>query len=174
MQWRLDPAGVDGWRLGPDGSADSWRRHGHGPHQVGTAAGNYTSPAAVAKPLLAIVRAAGPTRAALDAYLDRKANGQTIVRVFLRTSDTGITPDDVFMVRAPGTDTESGETMWRRARDGSMAGHGPAPVVREHDLVTRGRRPGSLIIFAKRQNESWRLITSYFADDPRRVPYLEL
>ncbi|TDC56971.1 hypothetical protein E1212_00475 [Jiangella ureilytica] len=173
-QWRLDPAGMDGWRLNADGSADSWRQHGQGPHQVGTIVGHYTSPEAVAKPLLAVLGAAGPTQADLHTFLDRKANGQTIIKIFLRTSDTGITPEDVFTVRAPGTDTEAGEEMWLRARDGSMAGLGPAPAVRAHDMVTRGARPGSLIIFAKRRNESWRLITSYFVDNPRRVAYLEL
>lgn len=173
-QWRLDPAGLDGWCLDADGSADSWRQHGNGPHQVGTSAGNYTSPEAVARPLLTVLGAAGPTQADLDAFLDREAKGKTIVKIFLRTSDTGITRDDVFTVRAPGTDTEAGEEMWLRARDGSMAGDGPAPAVREHDMVTRGKRPGSLIIFVKRNNESWRLITSYFAEDPRRVSYLEL
>jgi hypothetical protein len=55
-----------------------------------------------------------------------------------------------------------------------MDGHGDAPGVRQHDMVGRGRRPGSLIVFAKRPNESWRLITSYFADDPHRVEYMEL
>ncbi|WP_157740483.1 hypothetical protein [Jiangella sp. DSM 45060] len=173
-QWRLDPAGVDGWRLNTDGSADTWRQYGNGPHQVGTSAGNYTSPAAVAKPLLAILRAAGPTQADLDAFLDGKANGQTIVKALLRPSDTGITSEDVFTIRAPGTDTEAGEEMWLRARDSSMAGHGPAPAVREHDTIARGRRPGSLIIFVKKKNDSWRLVTSYFADDPRRVAYMEL
>ncbi|TDD67958.1 hypothetical protein E1262_17245 [Jiangella aurantiaca] len=174
LQWLLDPASVDGWRLNADGSADSWRQRRRGTHQVGTSSGYYTSPEAFAKPFLALLRAAGLNRAELDTYLDSKAAGETIIKVFLRTSDTGVTAQDVYTQRAPGTDTRDGKKMWKRARRGAMAGHGEMPGVREHDMVKRGKRPGSLIVLAKGQDESWRLITSYFADDPHRVDYMEL
>lgn len=173
-QWLLDPARVDRWQLNPDGSVRSERWDG-GPHRVGTASGHYTTPEAVAKPLIALLNAAGRTQAELDAYLDGKAEGKTSVSFFLRTSDTGITSDDVFTVRAPGTDTKYGEKMWKRARSGAMAGDGDAPAVREYDLVTRGKKPGSLIIFIRRPNQPWRLLTSYFSDNrPNKLTYTEL
>jgi hypothetical protein len=172
-QWRLDPAGQDGWRLNPDGSADSWRTHGSGPHRVGPTSGQYTSPEAVAKPLITVLRAAGRTQSQLNAYLDAMAEGDTAVTIFLPTSATGITSADVLTVRAPGTDTESGETMWKRARRGSMAGHGDAPATRDYDMVINGSRPGSVIFFIKRND--WRLVTSYFMDDRgNEMTYTEL
>ncbi|SDS67435.1 hypothetical protein [Jiangella sp. DSM 45060] len=174
VQWLLDPAGVDGWRLNPDGSAESWRANGK-PHGVGTTAGNYTSPAAAAKPLIALLLAAGRTQAALDTYLDGKARGDTFISIFLRPADTGITAEDVFAVRGPGTDTGPGEELWLDARDGSMAGHGRPPQVRDHDLVSSGRHPGSVIIFAKKPPRPWRLITGYFLDDrANEMSYTEL
>ncbi|PZF80275.1 hypothetical protein [Jiangella anatolica] len=173
LQWLLDPAGIDGWRLNADGSVESWRKHKHGTHQVGAASGHYTSPQAVAKPLVALLRAAGGTRAGLDALLDAEADGETIAKVFLRVTDTGVTAQDVHTQRAPGTDTKDGKKMWQRARRGAMAGMGDAPDVRAYDMVSGGKRPGSLIVFAKRPDGPWRLLTSYFADDPQRVEYLE-
>ena len=44
---------------------------------VEAATGNYTSPEAVAKPLTAILTAAGRTQQALDTYLDGIAKGNT-------------------------------------------------------------------------------------------------
>ncbi|SEE24882.1 hypothetical protein [Jiangella alba] len=175
VQWRLDPAGVDGWRLNSDGSAESWRKHGNGPHGVGTAAGNYASPHAVARPLIALLEAAGRTQAALDGYLNGKANGQTVVKLFLHPSDTGITTADLHTVRAPGTDTIAGASMWDDAREGSMAGHGDPPAVREYDTIGQGDRPGSMIMFVRRPNQPWRLVTSYFMDDTKNtMRYTEL
>lgn len=172
-QWRLDPASLDGWRLNPDGSADSWRAHGNGPHRVGTTSGHYASPEACAKPLIALLRAAGRTQAQLNAYLDAMAEGDTAVTIFLSTDDTGITAEDVVTIRAPGTDTEAGETMWKRARRDSMAGHGSAPATRDYDMVTNGSRPGSVIFLIKRTD--WRLVTSYFMDDRgNEMTYTEL
>ncbi|MBB5789910.1 hypothetical protein [Jiangella mangrovi] len=174
-QWQLDPAGVDGWRLNSDGSAESWRGHGDGPHGVGATSGHYASPEAVAKPLAALLGAAGRTQAELDAHLNRLTGGKTIARVFLRPSDAGISSDDVVMVRGPGTDTEDGDALWKSTRDGSMAGLGAPPAVRDYDMVTRGKRPGSLMILVRRPNQSWRLVTSYFFDDrDNLLDYVEL
>ena len=174
VQWRLDPAGVDGWRLNPDGSVLSQRWNGE-PHQVGTMSGQYTSADAVAKPLIALLQAAGRTQAALDRYLDVRAKGKTRVKIFLSPADTGITPDDVATVRGSGADTDSGARLWRQARTGSMNGLGEPPAVRDHDTVRLGRHPGSVIMLVKRPHESWRLVTSYFMDDPEhQMSYTEL
>ena len=174
VQWRLDPAGEDGWELDPGGSVRSQRWNGE-PHQVSTISGHYTSPEAVAKPLIALLRAAGRTPADLDRYLDARAKGKTRVTIFLRPADTGITAEDVCTVRAPGTDTDSGEGMWKRARNGSMNGHGEPPAVRDYDTVSLGRRPGSMIMLVRRPHQSWRLVTSYFMDDPKhQMSYTEL
>ncbi|WP_053208226.1 hypothetical protein [Jiangella muralis] len=173
-QWRLDPAGEDDWQLNADGSVRSQRWNGE-PHQVSTTSGQYTSPTAVAKPLIALLQAAGHTQADLDRYLDARANGKTRVRIFLRPGDTSITPEDVATIRAPGTDTDSGERMWKGARNGSMAGRGDPPVVRDYDTVSSGRRPGSLIMMVRRPHQPWRLVTSYFMDDPKhQMSYTEL
>lgn len=174
LQWLLDPAKVDGWRLNADGSAESWRTNGQ-PHSVGTVAGYYTSPEAVAKPLVALLGAAGRTQADLDRFLDAAAQGDTAVTIFLATSDTGITPEDVFTSCAPGTDTAAGTRMWRSARRGSMAGHGDAPATRDYDMVTNGSRPGSVIFLYKGPDDHWRLVTSYFTDDRgSKLTYTEL
>jgi hypothetical protein len=174
LQWLLDPAGQDSWQLNADGSAESWRKNGQ-PHSVGTAAGYYTSPEAVAKPLVALLSAAGRTQAHLDRFLDDKAQGDTALTIFLATSATSITPGDVFTSRPPGTDTAAGTRMWRSARRGSMAGHGDAPATRDYDMVTNGSRPGSVIFLHKGPDDHWRLVTSYFTDDRGgKLTYTEL
>ncbi|WP_157987535.1 hypothetical protein [Jiangella endophytica] len=174
VQWLLDPAREDNWHLNSDGSVLSQRWNGQ-PHGVGTAAGHYTSPAAVAKPLIALLGAAGRTRNELDAYLDRKGKGKTRLRIFLRPADTGIGPGDVYAVRAPGTDTGPGEGMWLDARNSAIDGHGDAPAVREHDVLATAKRPGSLVIMIRRPKQPWRLVTSYFLDDPENeLRYWEL
>ncbi|WP_147375180.1 hypothetical protein [Jiangella rhizosphaerae] len=174
VQWRLDPAGVDLWQLQADGTVSSQRWDGE-QHQVGTTGGHYTSAAAVAKPLIALLTAAGRTQADLDRYLDAKAKGRSRIKIFLPPADTGITPEDVYTARAPGTDTDSGQRMWKRAREGSMDGWGDPPAVRDYDTVTLGRHPGSLIILVNRPHQSWRLVTSYFMDDPEhQMTYTEL
>ncbi|SDU76412.1 hypothetical protein [Jiangella alkaliphila] len=174
VQWRLDPSGEDSWELNADGSVLSRRWNGE-PHQVSTTGGRYTSPEAVAKPLIALLQAAGRTQADLDRYLDAKAKGKTRLKIFLRPADTGITPEDVSIVRAPGTDTDSGERMWKRTRQGAMDGHGEAPAVREHDAVRRGRHSGSMIMLVRRPHQPWRLVTSYYTDDPKhQMTYTEL
>ncbi|PZF81780.1 hypothetical protein, partial [Jiangella anatolica] len=173
-QWRLDPAGVDGWQLEPDGSVRSLRSDNK-PHQVRATAGQYTSPEAFAKPLIALLQAAGRTQDALDRYLDGKAKGKTRARIFLRPSDTGIVPGDVLAVRGPGTDTAPGEELWLSARDGSMAGLGSPPWVRDDDLVSGAQRPGSLIFFVRKPGQSWCLVTGYFLDDRANdLKYTEL
>ncbi len=65
VQWRLDPSGEDSWELNADGSVQSQRWNGE-PHQVTTTGGHYTSPEAVAKPLIALLQAAGRAQADLD------------------------------------------------------------------------------------------------------------
>lgn len=173
LQWRLDPAFADQWELHDDGSVTSERWNGK-PHEVQTTAGHYTSPDAVAKPLIPILTAAGRTQHALDSYLNAKAEGETITALFLNTDTTGITAEDVYTLRAAGADTESGERLWLDARDGANDGFGAAPAAREYDMVTNGTRPGSLVVFAKGNTEHWKLITSYFTDDPDDLPYTEL
>ncbi|WP_026875533.1 hypothetical protein [Jiangella gansuensis] len=174
VQWRLDPAGDDDWQLNPDGSTESHRWNGQA-HQVGTTCGHYTSPDAVAKPLIAVFNAAGRTQAELDAYLDAKAEGETFVGLFLRPETASIRSEDVYSLRAPGTDTDPGMRMWLDSRASANKGHGEAPAVREYDIVSRGQRPGSLVMFAKRPDQSWRLITSYFLDDSgHQFEYVEM
>lgn len=174
VQWLLDPAGEDSWQLDADGSVLSQRWNGQ-PHGVGTIGGNYTSPAAVAKPLIALLNAAGRTQAALETYLDEKAPGKTRLRIFLPPSDTGVGREDVYAVRAPGTDTLPGAGMWLDTRNSALGGRGAAPAVREHDLVTDGDRPGSLVIMIRRPKKPWRLLTSYFHDDAEHeLRYWEL
>ncbi len=46
-------------------------------------------------------------------------------------------------MRAPGTDTDSGERLWKRTRQGAMDGYGEAPAVREHDAVRRDAALGA-------------------------------
>ncbi len=162
------------WQRHDDGSVTSSRWNGR-PHQVEETTGHYTSPDAVVKPLAAILTAAGRTQHALDTYLNDAAGAEeTLVRLFLHPDVTGITSDDVYTVRGVGADTTSGQRLWRVAREGALNGYGSAPSVREYDQVTRGARPGSLVIFAKGNSTNWRLITSYFADDPDDTPYTEL
>lgn len=174
VQWLRDPAAVDEWQLEHDGRVIS-RRHKDGkPHQVGTKTTNYTSPEAVARPLAAILDAAGRTQGQLDAYLDGKAKGKQFLKLFLHPDDTGITPKDVYTLRAPGTDTKDGKKMWTTAREGALDGLGAAPTVREYDLATDGRRPGSLVIFVKGKDSHWQLVTSYFDDQPLWTKYTEL
>ena len=174
LQWRLDPAGVDSWQLEPDGSVRALRGDGK-PHQVRATAGQYASAEAFAKPLIALLQAAGRTQDQLDRYLDDKAEGKTRVTIFLDPATTGIVPGDVLAVRGTGTDTEPGEELWLSARDGAMAGHGSPPWVRDHDLVSGGRHPGSLILFRRRPQQPWRLVTGYFLDDhTNKIDYTEL
>lgn len=173
LQWLLDPAFIDQWQANDDGSITSQRRNGR-PHAVDAVAGNYTSPEAVAKPLVAILTAAGRTQQALDTYLDRLADGGTLVRLFLPPDTTGIATNDVFMARGVGSDTNAGQKVWKTTREGALAGYGDPPAARSHDAVTQGVRPGSLVIFAKGATTNWRLITSFFTDDPDDTPYTEL
>lgn len=173
-QWRLDPAGVDGWQLNPDGSVLSQRWNGE-PHQVGAMSGQYTSPDAVAKPLIALLQVAGHTQAELDRYLNVKAKGKPRVKIFLSPADTGITQEDVATVRGPGTDTDSGARMWKQAREGSMSGLGEPPAVRDYDTMSLGHHPGSMIMLVKRPHQPWRLVTSYFMEDlEHQMSYTEL
>lgn len=173
LQWLLDPAFIDQWQANDDGSITSQRRNGR-PHAVDAVAGNYTSPDAVAKPLVAILTAAGRTQQALDTYLDRVARGRTLVRLFLHPDVTEITTDDVYTARGVGAGTDSGKELWMDTRDSAVAGHGAPPVAKDHDVVTHGVRPGSLVIFAKGNTAHWRLITSYFTENPPRMDYTEL
>lgn len=173
-QWCLDPAGIDGWQDEPDGSVRSLRNDGEH-HRVGATAGHYASPEAFAKPLITVLQAAGRTQAALDRYLNDLSGDDTFIRIFLQPSVTGIVPGDVLAVRGPGTDTVPGEKLWLAARKGSMAGVGSPPQVRDHDLVASGRRTGSVLIFARRPEKPWRLVTGYFLDDPNhKIDYTEL
>ena len=161
LTWRKDPAGrtnnAHRWTLNDDGTVTT-------NHRVGDQASKFTTMEAMAKPLQALLAAAGDTMEGLDAYLTNHAAGRS-ARIFVPADECDLQPGDTTAYRGAGTQTDDMARDWAQARDFAMSsGADPMPVV-PTDPVVDGADPGVAMNFRK-SGDQWIMTTCYPVPTP--------
>lgn len=156
VTWKKDPMGradaKNAWRRDADGAVQS--RHG-----IGHVAGRFTSIAALAKPLKALLAHCGGTMEGLGDYLDLHGpDGRA--RIFVTATDAGLVPGDTTGFRGAGTSNDTMAEHWREARRDAMTnGGGPMPVVRTDQIADNDDAGAAMIL--RKIDGRWMLVTCF-------------
>lgn len=155
LLWRKDPTGTEYWQPLPHGGAES-------DHWCGPAAGGFTSPEAMAKPLQALLSRARDHRYGLNELLTRNTKSKTKrISIHVSAASAGLVAGDAVGYRGTGTSDRGMTDDWLDARDHAMI-HGAPPVYAvQYDPIAEGADPGAFLMFKRTGTESWTLVTCY-------------
>ncbi|TDD70989.1 hypothetical protein E1262_07625 [Jiangella aurantiaca] len=155
LLWRKDPAGQQRWQPLAAGGAES-------DHWCGPAAGGFTSPEAMAKPLQALLRWARDHATGLDELLNRHTKPKTKrVAIHVSAESAGLVAGDAAGYRGTATSNRAMTDDWLDAREYAMV-HGAPPVYAvPYDPIVEGPDAGAFLQFKRVGPSSWQLVTCY-------------
>lgn len=155
--WQRDPTGTYSWQVLPTGAVET-------SHRAGSATGGFTSPAALAKPIEAVMAVAHASAGGLNEFLTKNTKKKTKkIGIHVSAELAGLTSGDASGYLGAGTGTRETQRDWLRAREYGIT-RGRATVYGvPYDPISDGTDPGATIVF-KRVGEAWHLVTCYPVD----------
>lgn len=155
--WLKDPTGNYSWHVTPQGSVVT-------DHRAGPATGGFTSPAALAKPINALLTAAAASHGGLGEFLNKNTKKMNKrIGIHVGAELAGLVAGDASGFKGAGTGISETRSDWFKARDLGIA-QGRATVYGlPYDPIADGADPGAILVF-QRTGDDWHLVTCYPVD----------
>ncbi|TDD97246.1 hypothetical protein [Jiangella asiatica] len=157
--WLKDPSGQNSWQITSNESVQTG-------HRCGVVCGGFTSSAALAKPIEALLEVAHERAGDLATFLSRNAGLSSSIGVHVSAQLARLEPGDASGYHGAGTGTRETRRDWVKARAFGLA-EGRATVYGvAYDPIATGTDPGATLVFKKSGND-WRMVTCYPVGEPK-------
>ncbi|WP_157552711.1 hypothetical protein [Jiangella gansuensis] len=154
LLWVKDPSGDESWQITSAGPVEST-------HWCGPVSGGFTSPAALARPIEAFLRAAHEQADGIDEFLKRNTKKKAkVIGIHVSAQLAGLQAGDASGYLGAGTGTKQTRQDWLLAREHGLAEGRPTVFGVPYDPIATGTDPGATLVF-RRDGNRWQLITCY-------------
>lgn len=154
LLWIKDPSGDERWQITAAGPIES-------AHWCGPVSGGFTSPAALARPIEAFLRAAHGRAGGIDELLKRNTKKKAkVIGIHVSAQLAGLEAGDASGYLGAGTGTKQTRQDWLLAREHGLAEGRPTVFGVPYDPIATGTDPGATLVF-RRDGNRWQLITCY-------------